>query len=81
MLKRFGLKHTSPSTVAHLSRTFESEAAALKGNRIEALRLERELDALILKTYKLTPDELDLLRRTTPPRSPLTVLAESLKIS
>ena len=31
-----------------------------------ALRLERELDELILKVYKLTSDEIALLHRTAP---------------
>jgi hypothetical protein len=48
---------------------------------MEVLRLERELDEQILKVYKLTPDEIALLHQTAPPRSPLTVLEESLKPS
>jgi len=51
----------------------------MRTNRTEALRLERELDALILKVYKLTPDEIALLRQTAPPRSPITVLENALE--
>ncbi len=78
VLKKAGLKHPSPTTLQHLSRTFESESSALRANRADALRLERELDELILKVYKLTPDEIALLRQTAPPRSPLQVLETEL---
>jgi hypothetical protein len=74
VLKKAGLKHPSPTILQHLTRTFESESAALRANRTYALHLERELDELILKVYKLTPDEVALLRQTAPPRSPLYVL-------
>jgi hypothetical protein len=79
VLKKAGLKHPSPATLQHLTRTFESESAALRSNRADALSLERELDELILKIYKLTPDEIALLRQTAPPRSPLNVLETDLK--
>jgi hypothetical protein len=79
VLKKAGLKHPSPATLQHLTRTFESESAALRANRTDALSLERELDELILKIYKLTPDEIALLRQTAPPRSPLNVLETDLK--
>jgi hypothetical protein len=78
VLKKAGLKHPSPTTIQHLSRTFESESASLRSNRADALRLEHELDELILKVYKLTPDEIALLRLTAPPRSPLQVLETEL---
>jgi hypothetical protein len=79
VLKKAGLKHPSPATLQHLTRTFESESAGLRANRADALRLERELDELILKVYKLAPDEIALLRQTAPPRSPLNVLETDLK--
>jgi hypothetical protein len=79
VLKKAGLKHPSPTTLQHLTRTFESESAALRANRTDALHLERELDELILKVYKLTPDEVALLHQTAPPRSPLYVLETDLK--
>ena len=79
VLKKAGLKHPSPATLQHLNRTFESESAGLRANRADALRLERELDELILKIYTLTPDEITLLRQTAPPRSPLAVLEADLK--
>jgi hypothetical protein len=78
-LKKAGLKRATPATLQHLTQTFEREAAALRTNRTEALCLERELDELILKVYKLTPDEIALLRRTAPPRSPIAVLENDLK--
>jgi TaqI-like C-terminal specificity domain len=79
VLKQAGLKLPSPATLQHLTRTFESESAALRANRTEAFHLERELDELILKLYKLTPDEIAILRQTAPPRSPLNVLETDLK--
>ena len=79
VLKKAGLKHPSPTTIQHLSKTFESESAWLRSNRADALRLERELDELILKVYTLTSDEIALLRQTAPPRSPLHVLETELK--
>ena len=51
----------------------------MRTNRAEALRLERELDDIILKVYKLTPDEIALLRQTAPPRSPINVLENNLE--
>jgi type I restriction-modification system DNA methylase subunit len=78
VLKKAGLKYPSPATLQHLTRTFGTESAGLRTNRIEALQLERRLDELILKIYKLTPDEITLLHQTAPPRSPLRVLAENL---
>jgi hypothetical protein len=79
VLKKAGLKRATPAVLQHLSQTFEREASALHANRTEALRLEREIDGLILKVYKLTPDEIALLRQTEPPRSPLTVLESELQ--
>jgi hypothetical protein len=79
VLKKAGLKHPSPATLQHLTRTFESESAALRANRTDAFHLERELDELILNLYKLTPDEIAILRQTAPPRSPLNVLETELK--
>lgn len=81
VLKQAGFKRATPAMLHHLTETFKREAAALRANRTEALRLERELDDLILKAYKLTPDETDLLRRTAPPRSPVAVLEESLRLT
>jgi hypothetical protein len=78
VLKKAGLKYPSPATLQHLTRTFETESTDLRANRIEALQLERQLDELILKIYKLIPDEITLLHETAPPRSPWTVLSESL---
>jgi hypothetical protein len=78
-LKKAGLKRPTPAQLQHLAQTFEREAAALRANRTEALRLERELDELILKVYRLTPDEIALLRRTAPPRSPIAVLENDLR--
>lgn len=80
-LKKAGLKHATPATLQHLTHTFAKETAKLRANRTDALRLERELDELILNVYKLTPDEIALLRRTAPPRSLLTVLEEALNPS
>ncbi|MGH9428193.1 MAG: Eco57I restriction-modification methylase domain-containing protein, partial [Terriglobia bacterium] len=78
-LKKAGVKRVTPATLQHLTQTFEREAAALRANRTETLALERELDDLVLKAYKLTSDEIDLLRRTAPPRSPIAVLEEVLR--
>ncbi|MEP6887012.1 MAG: TaqI-like C-terminal specificity domain-containing protein [Nitrospirales bacterium] len=77
-LKKAGLRHSSPAILQHLIQTFETESVDLRNNRTEALQLERQLDELIFKIYKLTPDEITLLHQTGPPRSPLTVLSESL---
>jgi hypothetical protein len=78
-LKKAGLKRATPAALQHLTQTFEREASAMRTNRTEALRLERELDALILKVYKLTLDEIALLRQTEPPRSPVSVMEQKLK--
>ncbi len=78
-LKKAGMKRASPAMVSHLTATFEAESTALRKNRAQALQLEGELDDLVLKIYKLTDEEISLLRRTAPPRSPLNVLASELQ--
>lgn len=52
-LKKAGLKRATPAALQHLTQTFAKETARLRTNRTEALRLERELDELILKVYTL----------------------------
>jgi hypothetical protein len=73
-LKRAGFKRATPATLNHIRQTFERETSAMRQNRTEALRLEKELDGLILQAYKLTTGEIALLRQTAPPRSPIHVL-------
>ena len=37
----------------------------------EALKLERQISDLVNEAYGLTPDEIDLMWKTAPPRMPV----------
>ncbi|MBD2294914.1 hypothetical protein H6G06_15850 [Anabaena sphaerica FACHB-251] len=49
-------------------RDYVPEIQSLKN---EALKLEQRLSDLVNQAYQLTPEEIDLMWRTAPPRMPI----------
>jgi hypothetical protein len=50
---------------------YAEQAAPVQQRQAEALRLERRLADLVNQAYGLTPEEIELLWRTAPPRMPV----------
>jgi hypothetical protein len=61
----------APGALRALCNGYAEQAAPVQQRHIEALQLERRLSDLVNQAYGLTPDEVDLLWRTAPPRMPL----------
>jgi hypothetical protein len=61
----------TPAALRALRDSYAQQAAPVQGRQAEALRLERRLADLVNQAYKLTPEEIDLLWRTAPPRMPV----------
>ena len=62
----------SPAGVQTLHKVYGEHIPALRANEAEASRLERRLADLVNEAYQLTPEEIDLLWKTAPPRMPIT---------
>src|SRR5262245_3591563 len=60
-----------PHKCAFVSDNFMTECTKCSVRSTEALRLERRLADLINLAYGLTPEEIELLWRTAPPRMPI----------
>jgi hypothetical protein len=61
----------SAAEIARLNREHVAIIAPAQRVAAQALGLERELSDLVNRAYLLTPDEVDLMWRTAPPRMPL----------
>jgi uncharacterized membrane protein len=61
----------SPAALRALREGYAQQAAPVQQRQAEALRLERRLADLVNQAYGLTPEEIDLLWRTAPPRMPV----------
>jgi hypothetical protein len=61
----------SPAALRALCDGYAEQAGPIQQRQAEALRLERRLADLVNQLYELTPEEIDLLWRTAPPRMPL----------
>ncbi|PZV20844.1 MAG: hypothetical protein DCF12_22090 [Snowella sp.] len=44
----------------------------INARQIEAQKLEHRLSDLVNQAYQLTPEEIDLMWRTAPPRMPIS---------
>ena len=67
-------KSSDPLGVAGLKavrETYNEYAPAIQSRKAEALRLEHRLSDLVNQAYGLTPEEIDLMWKTAPPRMPL----------
>lgn len=67
-------KSSDPLGVAGLKavrETYNEYAPPIQSSKAEALRLEHRLSDLINQAYGLTPEEIDLMWKTAPPRMPI----------
>jgi hypothetical protein len=61
----------SPAALRALRDGYAEQATPVQQRQAEALRLEWRLADLVNQAYGLTPEEIDLLWRTAPPRMPV----------
>ena len=61
----------SPAGLRALRDGYREQATPVQRRRDEALGLERRLAALVNAAYGLTPEDVDLLWRSAPPRMPV----------
>jgi hypothetical protein len=66
-----GSGRLTPASLAELKLAFDDAATPIRERRAEALTLERKVSDLVNQAYSLTPEEIDLMWRTAPPRMPL----------
>lgn len=67
-------KSSDPLGVAGLKparETYNEYAPTIQSRKAEALRLEHRLSDLVNQAYGLTPEEIDLMWKTAPPRMPI----------
>ncbi len=62
----------SPATLKALKEAYNEYAPAIQIRRAEAIKLEHRLSDLVNQAYKLTPEEIDLMWKTAPPRMPIS---------
>ncbi|MGB7709291.1 MAG: TaqI-like C-terminal specificity domain-containing protein [Microcoleus sp.] len=70
-------KSSDPLGVAGLKavrETYNEYAPPIQSRKAEALRLEHRLSDLVNQAYGLTPEEIDLMWKTAPPRMPIARL-------
>ncbi|MGB8689788.1 MAG: hypothetical protein WCD53_20970, partial [Microcoleus sp.] len=70
-------KSSDPLGVAGLKavrETYNEYAPPIQSRKAEALRLEHRLSDLVNQAYGLTPQEIDLMWKTAPPRMPIARL-------
>ena len=60
----------TPASLRDLRSGYEEGAAPIREARTEAAHLERRLSDLVNEAYGLSPEEVDLLWSTAPPRMP-----------
>jgi hypothetical protein len=60
-----------PSALKALREGYQEQATPVQQLRAEAQQIERRLSALVNAAYGLTPEEVELLWRTAPPRMPV----------
>jgi hypothetical protein len=61
----------TPATLKALRAGYSEQAAPVQQRAAEGLGLERRLAALVNAAYGLTPDDVELLWRSAPPRMPV----------
>ena len=61
----------SPKGLKEVENVYQEYALPMQSDRAEANRLEHRLNDLINQAYQLTPDEIELMWRTAPPRMPI----------
>lgn len=68
--RRQGTSTVSAAELRRLRAEFESVVVGLQTDELDGLRMEREISDLVNKAYGLTPEQIDLLWKTAPPRMP-----------
>jgi len=61
----------SPKAVKEAREVYNDYAPAIQSRKDEALTLEYRLSDLVNQAYNLTPEEIDLMWKTAPPRMPI----------
>ncbi len=61
----------SPKAVKEAREVYHDYAPAIQSRKAEALTLEHRLSDLVNQAYGLTPEEIDLMWKTAPPRMPI----------
>jgi len=62
----------SPAAVKEIQQVYNDYAPAIQNRNAEATRLEHQLSELVNQAYGLTPEEIDLMWKTAPPRMPIS---------
>ncbi len=62
----------SPKAFKAINEAYQEYAIPVQRDRAEANRLEHRLNDLINQAYQLTPEEIELMWRTAPPRMPIS---------
>jgi len=62
----------SPTVIKEIQQVYNDYAPAIQTRRAEALKLECRLSDLVNQAYGLTPEEIDLMWKTAPPRMPIS---------
>jgi hypothetical protein len=78
-VRRAGATQRTPTVLRLLAEEHARHLAALRPLLAKIRQLEIELQHLVFDLYGLTPDEVELLRSTAPPRDPLA-LAEAMPL-
>lgn len=68
--RRPGKSKVSSAELRRLRDEYQSAVVPMRAEARRALTLEREISDLVNEAYGLTPEEVDLLWRTAPPRMP-----------
>ena len=61
----------SPKVMKQLREVYNEYAPAIQSRQTQALILENQLSDLVNQAYGLTPEDIDLLWKTAPPRMPI----------
>jgi len=64
----------SPAALKGIQQVYDDYAPAIQTRNAEATRLEHQLSELVNQAYGLTPEEIDLMWKTAPPRMPISRL-------
>jgi hypothetical protein len=65
-----GTPRLTPKAITELTATHRHYTEPERARAAAVRALERRLSDLVIQAYRLTDDEIDLLRRTAPPRMP-----------
>lgn len=61
----------TPTALKAIRQVYSDYAPEIQARKSEALTLEHRLSDLVNQAYKLTPEEIDLMWKTAPPRMPI----------